>query len=125
MKAALVKFFTKGEQTVSISAEEFIRRFLLHVLPSGFFKIRHYGLLAPANVNTRLQRAYQLLEKNGEPSASMQNLSDEIWQKLFSELTGIDLMLCPLCGKGPMIRRPLPKLPADSRAREPPEEETS
>jgi len=44
-----------------VSPEEFIRRFLLHVLPHQFFKIRHYGLLAPANVNTRLARAQQRL----------------------------------------------------------------
>jgi len=56
-----IVFRTRGEKTCSLTPEEFIRRFLLHVLPHQFFKIRHYGLLAPSNVNTRLVRAQQLL----------------------------------------------------------------
>jgi len=56
-----IVFRTRGEQTCSLTPEEFIRRFLLHVLPHQFFKIRHYGLLAPGNVNTRLVRAQELL----------------------------------------------------------------
>ena len=56
-----IVFRTRGEKTCSLTPEEFIRRFLLHVLPHQFFKIRHYGLLAPGNVNTRLLRAQQLL----------------------------------------------------------------
>ncbi len=56
-----IVFRTRGEKTCSLTPEEFIRRFLLHVLPHQFFKIRHYGLLAAGNVNTRLVRAQQLL----------------------------------------------------------------
>jgi hypothetical protein len=56
-----IVFRTRGEETCALTPEEFLRRFLLHVLPHQFFKIRHYGLLAPANVNTRLLRAQQLL----------------------------------------------------------------
>jgi hypothetical protein len=56
-----IVFRTRAENTCSLTPEEFLRRFLLHVLPHQFFKIRHYGLLAPANVNTRLLRAQQLL----------------------------------------------------------------
>jgi DNA-directed RNA polymerase subunit RPC12/RpoP len=56
-----IVFRTRGEKTCSLTPEEFIRRFLLHVLPHQFFKIRHYGLLAPGNVNTRLARAQQIL----------------------------------------------------------------
>ncbi len=44
---------------------EFIRRFLLHILPRGFMKIRHYGLVASVNVKTRLARARQLLKEQG------------------------------------------------------------
>jgi len=46
---------------MTLSAEEFIRRFLLHVLPKGFVRIRHYGLLASRNVSTRLEHCRQLL----------------------------------------------------------------
>jgi len=56
-----IVFRTRGAHTCALTPEEFLRRFLLHVLPHQFFKIRHYGLLAPANVNTRLLRAQQLL----------------------------------------------------------------
>jgi hypothetical protein len=56
-----IVFHARGETTCSLTPEEFIRRFLLHVLPHQFFKIRHYGLLAPGNVNTRLVRAQELL----------------------------------------------------------------
>jgi putative transposase/transposase-like zinc-binding protein len=56
-----IVFRTRGQQTCSLTPEEFIRRFLLHVLPHQFFKIRHYGLWAPGNVTTRLRRAQELL----------------------------------------------------------------
>lgn len=56
-----IVFRTRGEKTCALNPEEFLRRFLLHVLPYQFFKIRHYGLLAPSNVHTRLVRAQQLL----------------------------------------------------------------
>ncbi|MFQ5409503.1 MAG: IS91 family transposase [Anaerolineales bacterium] len=64
-----IVFRTRGEKTCSLAPEEFIRRFLLHVLPRQFFKIRHYGLLAPGNVNTRLVRAQELLGPPTEQSA--------------------------------------------------------
>lgn len=53
---------TRGDATCTLPPAEFIRRFLLHVLPHGFRKIRHYGLLAPANINTRLAAARGILE---------------------------------------------------------------
>ncbi len=49
------------QQTMTISADEFVRRFLLHVLPKGFHRIRHYSLLAGATRKTHLERARQLL----------------------------------------------------------------
>jgi hypothetical protein len=54
-------FRTKGDKTTTIKAEEFIRRFLLHILPPGFAKIRHYGLLSSSNAKTRLEIARALL----------------------------------------------------------------
>lgn len=53
---------TRAERSCSMRPEEFVRRFLLHVLPADFRKIRHYGLLAPANVNSRFQTARRLLD---------------------------------------------------------------
>ena len=48
-------------RTMTLGADEFIRRFLLHVLPKGFHRIRHYGLLASASCKTNIARARQLL----------------------------------------------------------------
>ena len=52
---------TSGKRVLQLPAEDFIERFLLHVLPSGFKRIRHYGLLAPAAKATRLALARQAL----------------------------------------------------------------
>jgi len=62
-----VTFRTKDGNTCTLPPHEFIRRFLLHVLPEHFVKIRHYGLLAPGNVNTKLLRARDLIEKDQPP----------------------------------------------------------
>lgn len=56
---------TRKGRTSTMHPDEFIRRFLLHVLPPDFRKIRHHGLLAPANVNTRLATARRLLDEAG------------------------------------------------------------
>jgi hypothetical protein len=56
---------TRKGRVCTIHPAEFIRRFLLHVLPPEFRKIRHYGLLAPANVNTRFVTARRLLDDAG------------------------------------------------------------
>jgi hypothetical protein len=58
---------TRKGDTAWMRPDEFVRRFLLHVLPPEFRKIRHYGLLAPANVNTRLAVARRLLDDAGRP----------------------------------------------------------
>ena len=49
------------QQVMTLAADEFIRRFLLHALPRGFHRIRHYGLLASARRKDHLERARQLL----------------------------------------------------------------
>jgi Putative transposase/Transposase zinc-binding domain len=72
----LITFRTRGEGSCTITPEEFVRRFLLHVLPEQFVKIRHYGLLAPANVNTRLRRAAELLAQQRNAAPSSTDLAD-------------------------------------------------
>jgi hypothetical protein len=56
-------------KTMSVAAGEFIRRFLLHVLPSGFHRIRHYGLLANAGRKENLALARELLKVPAQPVA--------------------------------------------------------
>jgi hypothetical protein len=58
-----VTFRTRGTNIVTVSPDEFLRRFVLHVLPKGFVKIRHHGLMAASHVSTKLEKARRLLER--------------------------------------------------------------
>ncbi len=105
-----VTFATKDGRTVTLAPQEFIRRFLLHVLPPGFVKIRHYGLWASGNISTRLAAARALLPASPSPSppVDVEHLADEIeWQVRLLRLTGIDVTRCPRCADGRMIPQPL------------------
>ena len=55
------------QQVMTLATDEFIRRFLLHVLPTGFHRIRHYGLLASSNRKTSIARARELLAVTPPP----------------------------------------------------------
>ena len=103
-----VTFATKNGKTLTLPAQEFIRRFLLHVLPHGFVKIRHYGLWAAGNVNTRLATARRLLPAARPPAPPPDPTPDEIdWQVRFLRLAGIDVTRCPECDRGLMRPHPL------------------
>jgi hypothetical protein len=105
-----VRFATKGGRSITLPPEVFIRRFLDHVLPSGFTKIRHYGLHASGNVNTKLARAR--LRLTGTTATSSDGSPSEIkslpWNELLFKLTGVDPTLCPRCGTT-LVQRPLPR----------------
>jgi hypothetical protein len=103
-----VTFATKDGKSITVAPDEFIRRFLLHVLPDRFVKIRHYGLLAPSNATTALERARQLLlEQTSDPPPSPPPTVRKDWRELLLDLTGHDISRCPRCGVGKMIRHPL------------------
>lgn len=111
----VVRFSTKDGKAVTLSAEEFIRRFLLHILPHGFTKIRHFGLHSSANAKTKLSLARRLLEGESEdaalaPVAMTVNTATGDYRGLLLQLTGVDLALCPRCGT-PLVRHPLPASP--------------
>jgi hypothetical protein len=93
---------------MTVSAEEFIRRLLLHVLPKGFVRIRHFGLLASVNVATKLQRCRQLLGQ--ETPAAPQPA--KCWVDRVLEWTGQDPRRCPRC-QGFLERRPLLNSPPE------------
>jgi len=104
----------ENPRQVTLPAQEFIRRFLLHVLPSGFVKIRHYGLLSPANAKTKLETARTLIlqresaNQNPQPPAkhpAEKVIQPQTWQELLSHLTGINLQTCPKCKKGTLVRK--------------------
>jgi hypothetical protein len=100
---------------MTLDAGEFLRRFLLHVLPSGFVRIRHYGLCASSNVNTKLVTARGLLARSPPPesprppalTSTATPAATPWWERFFAQ-TGIDVMACPSCMTGRMQRlRPL------------------
>lgn len=97
------------KKLMTLDAVEFLRRFLLHVLPSGFVRIRHYGLCASSNVNTKLVTARRLLESRSETSLPSKPEPDSTepqpWWERFLEQTGIDAMACPSCTAGRMQRQ--------------------
>ena len=84
---------------MSLEALEFIRRFLLHVLPDQFFRIRYYGFLSARNRKTKLLRCKELL---GEDIKETEEQCSS-WQELFEKLTGTDSSLCPNCKKGRLV----------------------
>jgi len=116
-----IRFKTRHEQTATLTHEEFIRRFLLHVLPKGFVKIRHYGLLAPAHAGAKLEKAQRLLGSPVEPDPSEPPVqastgpSDERLPD--SVVVTPDTLRCPLCGVGRLLHLPLSK--PQSRGRSP------
>jgi len=84
-------------EKTTISAVEFIHRFLLHTLPQGFVRIRHYGFLANRNRTANLNFIRRLLKVPSQVRTMAHSL-----QKMMVTLTGIDITLCPLCKKGRM-----------------------
>ncbi|MCL6591984.1 MAG: transposase [Firmicutes bacterium] len=85
---------------MTIDASEFIRRFLLHILPPRFVKIRYYGILSNRNHREKLKICRSYLEApNDQQQQPAKNIG---WQDLFLSITGIDFRICLVCGKGKM-----------------------
>lgn len=97
-------------KVLTLPVEEFIRRFLLHVLPQGFVRIRHFGLLANRHRHARLDRCRALL---GQPPVSTRDAAEPVTD-LMRRLTGVDLDRCPVCQQGRMHRHE--RLPATPTA---------
>jgi len=99
-----VTFATRHGKSTSLPPRVFLRRFLEHVLPHGFVRIRHYGLLASSNVNTRLARAREQLlgpvtsERVADPPHEEPvGPSEQGLVELVQRLAGVDLRRCPRC----------------------------
>jgi Putative transposase len=86
------------KKTMTLDAHEFIRRFLLHVIPKGFVRVRHSGVLANRSKNL-LSKCRQLLDLN----PALPKLPQKSVHQLMLELTGIDIARCPLCQKGTLV----------------------
>jgi len=111
-------------KVATLPADEFIRRFLLHVLPKGFTRIRHYGLLAGRNKKELLPRCRQLLGADEPQPVQEKNAAE--WLLLL----GIDVSRCPRCGHQPLecielapVQRPFARAPSITSAAQ--EEDTS
>ena len=117
-----VTIATRHDKTATMSCHQFIRRFLLHVLPPRFVKIRHYGLWASGNVNTKLAAARRLLEADAHPVDDHSKDMTPDWRERLEQLTGINLSVCPVCGSGRLRQMTLPVLPraTPQRSRVPP-----
>jgi hypothetical protein len=82
---------------MTLPAPAFLRRFLLHVLPRGFVRIRHYGFLANAVRRKRIALCRLLLGVAAKPT---EPVARETWEELLLRLTGNDVTRCPCCGTG-------------------------
>jgi hypothetical protein len=91
------------EKTMTLDAGEFIRRFLLHVLPSGFVKIRHYGFLSNRLRREKLAVARRLLGVKEEPSPSPVAAEDSLAVDDASATAVDAVRTCPVCGQGAMV----------------------
>lgn len=86
-------------RTMTLQADEFIRRFLLHVLPNGFMRIRHFGFLANRSRKLKLHRCRELLGLELQPSPTAKKSANQ----LMLETTGFDLLRCPACHLGTLV----------------------
>lgn len=86
------------KKTMTLTADDFIRRFMFHILPSGFRKIRHYGILASRNKSMKISLCKKLTRtrfKTKEPLPTLERLL---------KMLGDDFDLCPCCGIGHLAR---------------------
>ena len=102
LENGMVSFTVKNRkeqrtETITITAVEFIRRFLLHSLPKGFVRIRHYGFLANRNRNENLNTIRHLMNVSAPSEKEVVSL-----EEMMLQLTGTDITTCSCCSKGKM-----------------------
>jgi len=84
-----------GKRIVKVAGVEFVRRFLLHVLPTGIKRIRHYGLLSPAAKRIKLTQARAALQM-----PTINPLAAESAQAFMQRVSQQDILQCPCCRHG-------------------------
>jgi hypothetical protein len=94
--------YADGDKTkvLALEPQEFIRRFVLHVLPKGFMRVRGYGLLANRDRKKHLQQARAALGQFEAPEPKPEQL--ESAEAFMLRVAGIDIRLCPRCREGRM-----------------------
>jgi hypothetical protein len=88
------------QKIMTLSADEFIRRFLLHVLPHRYVRIRHFGLLGNRKRKDNIALCRRLLNVH---STMPQGRKEETWQEHLLRICGVDVTSCPVCKKGRMF----------------------
>lgn len=91
---------------MNIDAEEFIRRFMQHILPKGFYKIRHFGFMANCNAKTKLEACFSLIHERGYLPVLVGLDAIEVYRII----TGKDPFICSKCKVGKMCRIARPQL---------------
>lgn len=86
-------------QSIALDADEFIMRFLRHILPNGFYKIRYFGILAQCNAKSKLESCFALIGTD----SFLPQLEGLPAIDVLQMITGKDPLCCPQCGKGKMI----------------------
>ena len=109
-----------AQKVMRLEAQEFIRRLLLHVLPNGLQRIRHYGLLANRHRALKLARCRQLL---AQPTPAVKRPEASLdYRDRYEQLTGKSLRECPKCAHGRMVcietllPRAMPRAPPRDRS---------
>ena len=99
------KDYRAGDQvkTMTLRAEEFIRRFLLHVLPNGFRRIRYYGFLGNRHREEKLARCRHLLGMPQVEKDNAESVTETDYLERYEDLTGRSLRQCPQCHRGNMV----------------------
>ena len=90
-----------AQRTMTLEGPEFIRRFLLHVLPDGFQHMRSYGFLGNRYREARLDLCRRLLSASKPVAREAKDTED--YRDRYERLTGQSLRDCPLCGRGHMF----------------------
>ena len=106
------------KKDMTLSADEFIRRFLTHVLPNSYTRIRHYGFLATRNRRENISCVKKLLGV----SPINDKCTEKSMQEIMLEVTGKDIFKCPRCKSGTMtLDRLIPRFSTwvDSQLNEP------
>jgi hypothetical protein len=89
------------QKSITLEADEFIRRFLQHILPCGFYKIRYFGILAICNIKSKLTQSIRLIGKAVYFPVLEGLTAVEVW----STVSGHDLLSCPKCKIGKLVNK--------------------
>ncbi len=89
------------QRIMILDTEEFMRRFLLHALPSGFVRIRYYGFLCNRYRTHNLELCRKLLDVSENENCKV--YQPLYWKERYEIVTGKSVDRCPLCGKGQLI----------------------